>query len=524
MKELEKGRTIDTPYGAGRPSRSPSPRREAHRHEDPLRPRAVPEVPEHRPGEGADSGAAGRALHDGRRAHRHRRRDAAAGAVRGGRGRLRQHQRRESARIELAAGAAGVRRPRRARGRRSTPSRQQDPTPAVLVAGQRRAAAAGERRSCRRPAARADRRHPRRDAEDDGGERRHLSGRRVAGDGRGATAPACRSGVETSPFEDHSRTFNTERVAALELCEHARRGRGDRPVGARGARNRAARTSAPISLRATIERYLAHSLDPPTAPTARRGSNTRRSRSPAGRRPSGSMGRRQPMADHITLQVARYRPEQESEATFDEYEVPCPKDWVVLDGLNHIKDRLDGTLSYRWSCRMGICGSCGMTVNGEPKLTCATFLTDYAPGPVRVEPLKNFPIIRDLIVDIDDFMRKLVQRQAVARPERREAAVGRRIPADSRGAGRVQAVQHVHQLHAVLRGVPGCRPRSELHRAGGDRAGPAVQPRQPRRGRRRAAATSSPSTKASGAARSSANAPRCARSTSIPRAPSSATS
>ncbi len=114
------------------------------------------------------------------------------------------------------------------------------------------------------------------------------------------------------------------------------------------------------------------------------------------------------MADRIKLQVARYRPEQESEATFDEYEVPCPKDWVVLDGLNHVKDRIDGTLAYRWSCRMGVCGSCGMMVNGEPKLTCATFLSDYAPGPVKVEPLRNFPVIRDLIVDIGDFMRKLV--------------------------------------------------------------------------------------------------------------------
>jgi len=82
---------------------------------------------------------------------------------------------------------------------------------------------------------------------------------------------------------------------------------------------------------------------------------------------------------------------------------------VVLDGLNHVKDRLDGTLSYRSSCRMGICGSCGMTVNGEPKLACATFLDEYAPGPVRVEPLRNFPVIRDLVVDLGDFMQKLVR-------------------------------------------------------------------------------------------------------------------
>ncbi|MFI0468922.1 succinate dehydrogenase iron-sulfur subunit [Saccharopolyspora sp. 5N102] len=115
------------------------------------------------------------------------------------------------------------------------------------------------------------------------------------------------------------------------------------------------------------------------------------------------------MADQITLQVTRYRPEQDAEPTVQSYEVPLRREWVVLDGLNHIKDQVDGTLSYRWSCRMGVCGSCGMTVNGDPKLTCATFLTDYAPGPVRVEPLRNFPVIRDLVVEIGDFMRKLAQ-------------------------------------------------------------------------------------------------------------------
>src|SRR5262249_17595836 len=119
-------------------------------------------------------------------------------------------------------------------------------------------------------------------------------------------------------------------------------------------------------------------------------------------------GRRwKPMADRISLQVVRYRPEKETAPTVQEYEVPCRKDWVVLDGLNYVKDQLDGTLSYRWSCRMGICGSCGMMVNGEPKLTCATFLTDSAPGPVRVEPLRNFPLIRDLVVEVGDFMHKL---------------------------------------------------------------------------------------------------------------------
>jgi fumarate reductase iron-sulfur subunit len=113
------------------------------------------------------------------------------------------------------------------------------------------------------------------------------------------------------------------------------------------------------------------------------------------------------MADTITLQVARYQPESDSAPRMQEYVVPLRADWAVLDGLNYVKDRLDGSLSFRWSCRMGICGSCGMTVNGEPALTCGTFLADYAPGPVRVEPLGNFPVIRDLVVDITDFMTKL---------------------------------------------------------------------------------------------------------------------
>src|SRR5499426_147015 len=116
-----------------------------------------------------------------------------------------------------------------------------------------------------------------------------------------------------------------------------------------------------------------------------------------------------PATATVALSVARYRPEQEAEPTVQTYEVPYGKDWVILDALNYVKDQLDGTLSFRWSCRKGICGSCGMTVNGEPKLTCATFLNDYAPGPVRVEPLENFPLIRDLVVEIGDFMRKLPQ-------------------------------------------------------------------------------------------------------------------
>ncbi len=109
----------------------------------------------------------------------------------------------------------------------------------------------------------------------------------------------------------------------------------------------------------------------------------------------------------VALEVFRYQPETDARPRFQRYEVPYKEDWVVLDALNHIKDEIDGTLSYRWSCRMGVCGSCGMMVNGEPKLTCAAFLRDYCPGVIRVEPLNYFPVLRDLVINLDDFIEKM---------------------------------------------------------------------------------------------------------------------
>ena len=111
--------------------------------------------------------------------------------------------------------------------------------------------------------------------------------------------------------------------------------------------------------------------------------------------------------DRIGLRVSRYRPDRDTEPHWQEYDVPLRNEWTVLDALNQVKNETDPTLSFRWSCRMGICGSCGMNVDGEPRLTCGTFLVDYAPGPIRIEPLANFPVVRDLVIDMDDFMQKL---------------------------------------------------------------------------------------------------------------------
>lgn len=108
------------------------------------------------------------------------------------------------------------------------------------------------------------------------------------------------------------------------------------------------------------------------------------------------------------LKIARYRPEKDSKPYYQEYKVPYRRDTVVLDVLNHIKAEMDGTLSFRWSCRMGVCGSCGANINGSPRLTCESFLHEFKGRELLIEPLAHFPVVKDLVVNIDDFMHKLL--------------------------------------------------------------------------------------------------------------------
>lgn len=110
----------------------------------------------------------------------------------------------------------------------------------------------------------------------------------------------------------------------------------------------------------------------------------------------------------IEIEILRFRPEQDDRPWFQVYPgIPCEEDWVILDAVNYVKDHLDGSLSYRWSCHMAVCGSCGMMIDGEPRLACKTFVRDLPERRIRIEPLANFPIERDLVVVLDDFMEKL---------------------------------------------------------------------------------------------------------------------
>jgi len=107
-----------------------------------------------------------------------------------------------------------------------------------------------------------------------------------------------------------------------------------------------------------------------------------------------------------TLVVQRYNPEQDQAPSQQHYQVPFDNSTSVLDALLYIQQQLDPSLAFRWSCRMAICGSCSVMVNGIPKLGCKTFLREYE-GELLLEPLAHFATEKDLVPDITLFLQHL---------------------------------------------------------------------------------------------------------------------
>lgn len=104
-----------------------------------------------------------------------------------------------------------------------------------------------------------------------------------------------------------------------------------------------------------------------------------------------------------TFRVHRYDPEIDEKPTFETYDVPVSDSTSVLDGLFHIQENEGENLSFRFSCRQGVCGSCCMEVNGRARLTCQTPVSELDAGAIQVRPLYNLPIIKDLVVDMEPF-------------------------------------------------------------------------------------------------------------------------
>lgn len=106
----------------------------------------------------------------------------------------------------------------------------------------------------------------------------------------------------------------------------------------------------------------------------------------------------------LAIEIQRYS--GHGEPSYKRYEIDFDEELTVLDALNIVKDRYDGSLTFRWSCRMGICGSCGVQVNGKPMLACQTYIKEYG-SQIQISPLKNFAVIKDLVSDISDVFEKM---------------------------------------------------------------------------------------------------------------------
>ena len=114
----------------------------------------------------------------------------------------------------------------------------------------------------------------------------------------------------------------------------------------------------------------------------------------------------------VTFRVFRFNPQVDSKSYFDDYTIPVERGITVLRSLNYIKEHIDASVSFRAFCQAGICGSCGMRINGLSKLACTTQVWDVLDksreqGIIKVEPLRNLPLVKDLIVNMDPLVDKM---------------------------------------------------------------------------------------------------------------------
>ncbi len=107
-----------------------------------------------------------------------------------------------------------------------------------------------------------------------------------------------------------------------------------------------------------------------------------------------------------TFRIQRFDPEKDDEFGYREYRVEAAPTDRILDCLNRIRWEQDPTLALRMSCAHGVCGSDGMRINGRCALACQRMVREYEEDPITVEPLPNFRVVKDLVVDLEGFFEK----------------------------------------------------------------------------------------------------------------------
>jgi fumarate reductase iron-sulfur subunit len=116
------------------------------------------------------------------------------------------------------------------------------------------------------------------------------------------------------------------------------------------------------------------------------------------------------VAENDEMIKVKLRRTSDLTAEFCEYQVPALESQTVLDVVTWIQRNLEPDLSYRFACRVGMCGTCAMTVNGKPRWTCRTHVSKVMDGnTITIEPLRNMPVIKDLVCDMSEFFSKWIR-------------------------------------------------------------------------------------------------------------------
>ncbi len=110
-----------------------------------------------------------------------------------------------------------------------------------------------------------------------------------------------------------------------------------------------------------------------------------------------------------TFRIFRYNPSKSEEITFSSYDVPIARGMTVLEALLYIKEELDPTVTFMYSCRMGICGACGLLLNGRESLACMTQVEKFGKNSLEIRPLNNMPVMRDLVTDFQPFLQNNIR-------------------------------------------------------------------------------------------------------------------
>jgi len=156
----------------------------------------------------------------------------------------------------------------------------------------------------------------------------------------------------------------------------------------------------------------------------------------------------------MILRISRSNPQAGTTKSFMEFKIPYEKWTTVLDAILEVKKHFDHSVAVRYSCRQASCGSCGMVINGKPRLACFTKIAELNSSVITVEPMNNFPIIRDLAVNFDRMFSTHKKLKPYIIRDDSEITSKTKEFLNTRGSRKIHPVFKLHKMWSLQFGLP----------------------------------------------------------------------